>query len=48
MRNGETEALVADWSPLNRIGQLGDIADVTVFLAAVTGQCAPPLAGRCV
>lgn len=43
LRNAETEALVAGWSPLNRVGQPGDIADITAFLASddsrwVTGQ----------
>ncbi|MFI7667995.1 SDR family oxidoreductase [Nocardia sp. NPDC049526] len=43
LRNAETEALVAGMSPLNRVGQPGDIADITAFLASddsrwITGQ----------
>ncbi|MGO4617870.1 SDR family oxidoreductase [Nocardia sp. 2TAF39] len=43
LRNAETEAAVAAWSPLDRVGQPADVADVVGFLASddarwVTGQ----------
>ncbi|WP_406266215.1 SDR family oxidoreductase [Nocardia sp. NBC_00881] len=43
LRNAETEATVAAWSPLDRVGQPADVADVVGFLASddarwVTGQ----------
>ncbi|MEV0297302.1 SDR family oxidoreductase [Nocardia sp. NPDC050710] len=43
LRNPETEAMVAGWSPLNRVGQPADVADIVAFLASedsrwVTGQ----------
>ncbi|WP_328406132.1 SDR family oxidoreductase [Nocardia sp. NBC_00403] len=43
LRNDQAEAMVADYSPLKRVGQPADIADVVAFLASddsrwVTGQ----------
>jgi 3-oxoacyl-[acyl-carrier protein] reductase len=43
LRNAETEAMVAGYSPLHRIGRPADVADVVAFLASddsrwVTGQ----------